>query len=715
MGLGRFSNFIAKAIYNDVEEINIDNNFKKIITNYIIFDINFLIYQGCTDIENEINDINKILLCKNEQSDIYIIKILNKMIDTILDQPHWNSISNYTIDNYENFINYINTSIYENNTILDNVIFNRILNLILKSVYGIHYIEYVKSICIFFDGVPSLSKIIEQRRRRIKKHIEIKIKTDISSIYLSNLTLNNIKLYEVLFNKYIFTDIKLINSITFNYSMWIKNKFFMEKKIYPSSIFIINFENFLKKSFNICNINIIINSSFINGESDMKIFKYISQNNDDGEYCIHTIDSDLIHQMLVQQVYYNLNNKNIKITISKYINNNININRIQLFNGLLIIKHILELYNSINNVTTNNIKIVWDLCFIFYLFGNDHIPSFIEIGQELGMEYFLQSHYDILKNTNIINYTKIIHVNLYNLTLYINKIYSTNCYNITKIILLKFFKINYQLVNLFIEKFKYFYKDILIFLKKYIIYKGLKLSTEDYNNLYDDDLRKILIDNFIDNNLNNLNDYNSIDIFNLSDDNKKLFLIYDDMIEQNINYFELEYNGLILYKKALYITHNCYEDIYNFVNEQASNLSNIKYPQYYDKHNIEDYINYLEKINKQSDTHIFTKNVSHDYFKKMIHLLYTQFDNMSKYHSDNLTFYKHPQAPTLLELITFLSGIKLNQINIWLHEIEKDNLYNKYISSDNHYKLITPYLNNDLILNNKNFKYRNININDYFN
>ena len=80
----------------------------------------------------------------------------------------------------------------------------------------------------FFDVVPSLSKIIEQRRRRIKKHIEFKIKTDISTTYLSNLTLNNIKLYEVLFNKHIFTHIKLINSITFNYSIWIKNKFYME-------------------------------------------------------------------------------------------------------------------------------------------------------------------------------------------------------------------------------------------------------------------------------------------------------------------------------------------------------------------------------------------------------------------------------------------------------------------------------------------------------
>ena len=88
---------------------------------------------------------------------------------------------------------------------------------------------------------------------------------------------------------------------------------------------------------------------------------------------------------------------------------------------------------------------------------------------------------------------------------------------------------------------------------------------------------------------------------------------------------------------------------------------------------------------------------------------------MDNYHSDKLTIYKYQEAPTLLDLINFLSNIKPNQINIWLQEIEKDNLYDKYITTDNHYKLITHYLNYDLLSNNKNFKYRNIAIFEYFN
>ena len=58
MGLDRFSNFITKSINNDaIDEFNIEGNIRKIISNHIIFDLNFLIYQEIISIENEINDI----------------------------------------------------------------------------------------------------------------------------------------------------------------------------------------------------------------------------------------------------------------------------------------------------------------------------------------------------------------------------------------------------------------------------------------------------------------------------------------------------------------------------------------------------------------------------------------------------------------------------------------------------------------------------------
>ena len=58
MGIDRFAHFISKSINNDgFDEININNNIRKIISNHIIFDLNFLIYQEIIEIENEVNDI----------------------------------------------------------------------------------------------------------------------------------------------------------------------------------------------------------------------------------------------------------------------------------------------------------------------------------------------------------------------------------------------------------------------------------------------------------------------------------------------------------------------------------------------------------------------------------------------------------------------------------------------------------------------------------
>jgi predicted nuclease of predicted toxin-antitoxin system len=157
----------------------------------------------------------------------------------------------------------------------------------------------------------------------------------------------------------------------------------------------------IKKNYS--KIKIYINSAKENGESDLKIFKYIAQEELNGDYCIHTTDSDFIHQILIQQTYYKIVNKDINFTVIKYLKNINLIGYAQVIEANLIIKNLMELYNNINNIKTNNYKIIWDLCLIFYLFGNDHLPSSIEIGPELGLDFFLKRHYQSIGKNNIVN------------------------------------------------------------------------------------------------------------------------------------------------------------------------------------------------------------------------------------------------------------------------------------------------------------------------
>jgi len=723
MGIDRFSNFILKSVNNDsIEEVNVNNNIRLVASNCIIFDANFLIYQEIVEIENEVNDIIKIILCLPFINENYTL--LEEYLKKILLQPHWQ------IYNFQNLFDGFNedeiitrfiTSItnkvpISNNTdellsIIEIIIYEKILNKIIYLINKIHYTNFIQSIVIFFDGIPSFSKIIEQRRRRIKTHLESQERKKLYKIYFDGLEINNKKLIENLSKNY---NINNNIDLYFNYIKWIKNRFTTNKSISPASVFITNLEEFiylkLNKLFPKCKIH--INSSKENGESDLKIFKYIALNENNYDYSIHTSDSDLIHQILVQQTYYKIINRNINLCLIKYIKKN-NIDEFaQIIDAPNIIKHLLESYNTINNIKTNNYKIIWDLCLLFYFYGNDHLPASIEIGPELGLEFFYISHYKALNNNNIINLKKsCINFDLNNLKLLLEKINETKQQNITKIILHRFFKINNQFVNLLVDKFKLNFEEIKDFLKKFIINRGLNLSID--SNIDDCDMRKLYC---ID--IENPEIYKDFSIFNLNDVNTKLLIESINLIENNIDYYDYTYNGLILYYKQINITNDVYQDLYNFINDKAITTLNKQYPLFYEYTNI--------------NQHIEEKNsyCTNDYLKELYNLILSQFGNMKDYHSNNITYYKYYNTPSLSNIIDFINQInpEVSQTKLWFKNIKNDNV-EKYLDTSSHYLLISPFLlyyntTNDFykkiqpidnlwIDDINNFDYKNINFNDF--
>ena len=835
MGLDRFANFISKSINNDgIEEININNNYRKIISNHIVFDLTFLIYQELINIENEINDIIKIILCLPFICEN--IELLEEQLDLILNQPHWkpyynninllfngfnddeiiqqfisfitsktilsdntNSVNNFNrvdsvdnfnrvdsvdnfnrvdsvdnvdnidnvdnvdnvdnIDNTDNVDNIDNTDNVDNIDNVDNtdnvdnvdnvdntecisvielVIYDKIVNVMLDMIDKIHDINFIQSLLIFFDGIPSLSKIIEQRRRRINTFLESSEKKRIFKLYFDNLETNNKKLCENLSKKYSDNIKPKTDTLIFDYFKWIKNRFTLDKSIGPSSNFIKQIESFIKirmlKHFP--KINIYINSAQEHGESDLKIFKYIANEEITGDYCIHTTDSDLIHQILVQQSYYKIINKDINFTVAKYIKKYNSVGYIQILEANLIIKNILDLYNSINNIKTINYKIIWDLCLLFYFFGNDHLPQSVEIGPELGLEFFIKNHYQALNKNNIINIKKLyISVDIVNLKLVLEKINETKEQNITKIILQRFFKVNINFVNLLVDKLKLNYNLIIIFLKNFIIYKSIQLqqmNKQEFDNLDDGDLRKIYNVN-----IDNPDDYLNLSIFNFTDIQKKIFNDSIQLIENNIDYCEIEFNGLILYIKSIIIADDPYQDLYNYVVNISNINLNKKYSIYNNYHDI---YSHLQIINYLT---INTKSSSNDYLKKMYHLIITQFGNMKNFHTNNITFYSNYNVPSLDNIINFINNIDEENTNttntitkIWLKEIKIENIdHKRYFNSINHHLLITPFLfayklpseisiiakeikniDNLWIDNNNvyNFNYRNIDIHTFF-
>lgn len=712
MGIDRFSNFILKSINNGIEEISISNNIRKLTSNFIYYDINFIIYQELICVENEINSIHKILLCiENHSNSLSIIK---KLILVILDQNHWKKYLNIDInelvdlnDNsssiFNKFINLITVS-YNNGILVDYIVYQKIIDSIKLHIYNIYNNIFIKKINFIFDGIPSLSKIIEQRKRRYKNYLESTEKKKLASQYLNTLCFDNILLKNTICD---ICQPELINcDLTFNYSKWINNIYFIEKAIGPSTLFIINLEIFIIEQFADYDIKININKSCNYGEADVKIFKHISDNNINGDYSVHTNDSDFIFQMLIQQTYYKILNLDKSLTILKHHKNNY----IYVFEATLIIKNILELYNNINNCNIDNWNIIWDICFIFYFFGNDHLPQIYELSPELGLNFFLKIHYDVIKNNSMVfidNDNIDIRWNLvYNFLLAVQQNIKIN---ISKIILIKYFKINNTLINLFIDKLKYDFNDIINFLKLYIYYKSINLSSTELDNLYDDDLRKIIFYQYESNILDNT-------IFNKNHHNNSLLKSYDNIIETNINYYEHEFYGLIPYVKNILNTHDAYQNIYNYILDKASGIVTKQFYYLNDNKTLHQYITYLNNLPSIDNN----EHLCCTYLKKMYHLANNYFGSMKNYYYYNITSYSSLEIPSLVSIILYIKTYLIDNNNTilnWTNDYIKDNiLLEDYPNSVEHYILISPFITNvelENISHDKNkikkiFNYNNI-------
>jgi hypothetical protein len=667
MGFDKLLNFISKNLnFDSIEEYNIDSNIKKIITNNIMFDISFLIYQSFIEIEDEINNIIKIILSLpfNFSNNLVQEEILNIFISN-----HWAFLNidydeifdgNNEIEIINKFISYLNNKKFNDNTILDNIVAMKIFDKIQNNIINLHNIELIKFINIIFDGIPSYSKILEQRRRRIKNYIESNYKKQQYDNYFKNL--------DNIYEQY--------NNLTFDYIKWLKNRFTIDKSFGPTSPIIFFLENFIYKNLMLKfpNIKIIINQGKHNGEADYKIFKSIYNKEYTGDICIHTIDSDLVHQVIVQQNYFNIFKNDINLSIVRYNYKN---NNIQYIDANIIINNIQQCYNSIASIgITFNKNIIFDVCLLFLFFGNDHLPSSYEIGPELNLNYLLKIHYDIFNNNKSIidiENNKII-FSFENFKLYLKKIYANNEINKTKILMTRYFKINYNLLNYLTDKLELGFLQIIQVCRKLLFDDG-KIN----NDLDEDDIRYKLI-----------NKYENLDFPIQIEQNKKI-----NKQEMNLQFIKLLsildktadediFCGLPLYNKIFYLTNDNYKNIYNIfldtITENFIDKNNI----IFDHKNINDFFkNDIIDLNEE-------KIKCHNYLKKIYQLVNTLFGNMKDYTCNNFTYYKYYEVPSLYSLINYLDNN--NNINFDI-EISNENVNeNNYFNSIIHYIIITPHI-----------------------
>lgn len=656
MGFDRLSNFIIKN-FNYKYNFIIDDMKRKFLGNHILFDLNFLIYNQMFQLEEEINDIIKIVL--NLPFSYTVNNKTDERLQKIFDLPWWKKHceniefifdGDLEDDIINKFINFIISKQEGTLNKLDLMIIDRIINSIEEYIFEFHIKKNINTIGIFIDGIPSYSKILEQRRRRMKNYYESVIRKEKFNTYFG--TIKNLYMDE--------------NGIKFNYFKWIEKRFSLDKSFSPISPIIKNLEIEIQKYFTdkYPNIKLFIDSGSNNGEADLKIFQYIQKHNLLGDVIIHTTDSDLIHLMLVQQTYYLLKRLDINISILKH--NSRDEESINYYDGPGMINCIIKLNNEINNIDKFDYRIVYDFCFLLFLFGNDHLPSSLEFGPEVGIDFIFTTLNKNKAHLINLNDDKII-VNLPSVKIFFQNLNKTIKNINAKILIIRNFKLTINLINILTDadKLNMDYNSILELIKNLLYNDGIK----NQEKLDESDIRfHILKTHQL-----TWEKYNKNQI--------ELINSISEQILDNLDFTNLENVGLYSYVKPYLKTNDNYQDLYNILSESTiTDLNNKNKTLFEPPKNEQDYNNIM----------------CYDYIKKIYHLSTSFFGNLKTYHTNNITTYSYEKVPKIEHIIKYLN--ENEDENKWLKEIEEENMINNdYFNSVNHHVFITPYLSLDNI------------------
>ena len=353
----------------------------------------------------------------NKNFDIVSVMTNIKKLKTDVFFIDFNSIIHYVSSKYISEINTTNETYDEKNLILriKNYVDDLLENVECNLVY------------IALDGVPSISKILEQKKRS----------------FIGDLIEELVK--------------KHIVSFSFNKSL-----------IKPGTKFMRKISEYLNNDEFVTRT--IISDTDDTGEGEFKIIDYIYKNKTK-DFVIYSPDADLI---VLSMITWS-NNTESKIKILRFDQNTEILNVIHINT---LINYLIFYYEERVKNKIETSKYIKDISFIFTVFGNDFIPRINEINVSMDLYLLLDAYIiNYVDNGYILDDSnKIIPKSFYNLISFLNKF--SNILKQRTYMQYKYFNFNYAtMINLYLDienkKPNQFFKFYLDFIDNF-----------DFNNKY---------------------------------------------------------------------------------------------------------------------------------------------------------------------------------------------------------------------------------------
>lgn len=649
MGYDKLIGFLNKNLHNDsFKNVFYDSNESGyIVANDIFFDITFIIYSCITKIEEDIDNIIKCILSIKYVSR----KIVIEKIEKILKKKYWEQI-NFNINKIlscNNVISMIESLKEEINKNINELLSFIILFKLKQNVNNIHVMKFIKSINIFFDGIPSYSKILEQRKRRLNNYIDSRERKRLFKKYFDGIEENIIE----------------EDGLIYDYFVWLDNRFNFNKSIGPFSYILLKIQNIIKDKINIFfpGIKVTIDFSINYGEADFKILKFIEKKNKSSEIFIHSCDSDFIYFILLFQL--KSNQKLLKINYNFLRYNVKNENEYMLINATTLINNLIDKYklvNKLNNLNKNNF--IFDFLLLVFMFGNDILPYNFEINTELSLALLFETHYLITKEgENIVNLSSKTLIKFNNFKKWLLLIKKKNSQTI--ILLNKYYKLPYNFIIFCTDKLNYNIYDIINkLIIPYLAYQGSLINFDKT------DIRCILFKK------NKGKKCNPLDKFN-----SEIQDYLNEYLNKIFDYSNINDYGLIKLEKVADITNNPFQNLYNFLNTKISKSNKFNS---YELKNLKEIDSFFKNIKSNFNTRTYLETLFIH-----IHLYFKDFNTFNPY---LLSYYNYLNSPPLSEIINFIDNNDMNDFQESLLCRIKENNIKKYFCPISHHLFITPYL-----------------------